>query len=197
VIVVVGLGNPGTEYAGTRHNAGWEVVDRLAARAGAELRRDRMLNALACRAGVGGKDALLVQPLSYMNLSGDVAARALARADGAPADLMVVCDDFHLPLGTIRVRGGGTAGGHNGLKDVERALGTREYPRLRIGVGAPTTQDSADFVLARFRPAERPAAEESMDRAADAVEAWAEHGLEWTMARWNGGPPGAPGRDRA
>jgi PTH1 family peptidyl-tRNA hydrolase len=195
LIVVVGLGNPGGEYAGTRHNAGFEVVDRLAARARSELRRDRTLNAMACRAVVGGRDALLLEPLSYMNLSGGVVARALARTEAGPADLMVVCDDFHLPLGTVRVRGGGTAGGHNGLKDVEKALGTREYPRLRIGVGAPTTVDSADFVLAKFRPAERAAAEESFDRAADAVEAWATHGLNRTMARFNGGPTGAPGRD--
>jgi PTH1 family peptidyl-tRNA hydrolase len=213
VRVVAGLGNPGEEYEGTRHNAGFEVVDRLAARHGGTLRRDRTLNAQAARVRIAGEDVLLVQPLSYMNLSGAVVRRATERAaDGAGgADpskgvdargLMVVCDDFALPLGTLRMRASGTSGGHNGLEDVEAALGTREYPRLRVGVGPVTTSDPKDFVLGRFRAAERAAAEESFDRAADAVESWVADGIDRTMATYNGGPPstdgkGAPGRTEA
>jgi PTH1 family peptidyl-tRNA hydrolase len=198
VLVVAGLGNPGDAYRGTRHNAGFEVVDRLAARHGGALRRDRTLNALAGRVRLGGREALLVQPLSFMNLSGAVVRRALERAaDGPggadPAGLMVVSDDFQIPLGTLRMRASGSAGGHNGLADVEAALGTRDYPRLRVGVGPCTREDPKDFVLGRFRPSERAAAEESFDRAADAVESWAEAGLERTMARFNRGPEGPAG----
>ena len=195
--VVVGLGNPGEEYRGTRHNAGFEVVDRLAARHGGSLRRDRTLNAEAARVRVGGEDVLLVQPLCFMNLSGAVVRRALDRAGdpgggpqtGAdPRGLVVVCDDFALPLGTLRMRASGSSGGHNGLSDVEAVLGTRDYPRLRIGVGPVTTADPADFVLGRFRAAERDAAAKSFDEAADAVESWVTLGIDRTMARYNGGP---------
>ena len=112
--------------------------------------------------------------------------------------MLVVSDDFALPVGTLRLRASGSAGGHNGLTDVEAALGTREYPRLRVGVGPCTMADPKDFVLGRFRPSERPAAEESFDRAADVVASWVEVGIERTMARYNGGPApegeAAPGR---
>jgi peptidyl-tRNA hydrolase, PTH1 family len=205
VFVVVGLGNPGAEYAGTRHNAGFEVVDRLAARAGTETRRDRTLNAEAARARIGGADVLLVKPLSWMNLSGAVARRAAERAGlleggvvrGVPG-LMVVSDDYHVGLGSLRMRASGSAGGHNGLADVEAALGTRDYPRLRVGIGPCSMADPKDFVLGRFRPSERALAAESFDRAADAVESWLAVGMERTMERYNGargaGPDEAPGR---
>lgn len=201
--VVAGLGNPGAEYDGTRHNAGFEVVHRLAARRGASLRRDRTLNAEAARVRIGGEEVLLVEPLSYMNLSGGVVRRALERAsdggDGAdPGALLVVCDDYHLPLGTLRLRASGSAGGHNGLADVEAALGTRDYARLRVGIGPCSTADPKDFVLGRFRASERAAAAESFERAADAVESWLEVGTDRTMARYNGPPDaeatGGPGR---
>jgi PTH1 family peptidyl-tRNA hydrolase len=201
VLVVVGLGNPGDEYRGTRHNAGFEVVDRLAARHGGALRRDRTLNAEAARVRLAGKETLLVQPLSWMNLSGAVARRALERATAGSGTagvidagaMLVVCDDFAIPLGTLRMRASGSSGGHNGLEDVEAALGTQAYPRLRIGVGPVTRGDPKDFVLGRFAKAERPVAEESFDRAADAVESWAESGTDRTMARFNRGPEGPDG----
>lgn len=205
--VVAGLGNPGEEHEGTRHNAGFEVVDRLAARHGGTLRRDRTLNAAAARVRIAGEDVLLVQPLSYMNLSGLVVRRAAERAADGPAGvdprgLLVVCDDYAIPLGTLRMRASGSSGGHNGLEDVEAALGTQEYPRLRVGIGPCTMADPKDFVLGRFRAAERAAAAESFDRAADAVEAWVGEGIERTMAKYNGGlpstdGPGAPGRTEA
>ena len=191
--VVVGLGNPGEEYDGTRHNAGFEVVDRLAARHGVSLRRDRTLNAISGRGRIGKDEVLLVEPLSFMNLSGAVVHRALERAagpEGEKPELMVICDDYHLPLGTLRMRASGSAGGHNGLTDIEAALGTRAYPRLRVGIGPNTMADPKDFVLGKFRPSERDPAEESFERAADAVEAWIEAGLERTMGRYNGGPAG-------
>ena len=201
MLVVVGLGNPGDEYRGTRHNAGFEVVDRLAARHGGSLRRDRTLNAEAARVRLAGKETLLVQPLSWMNLSGAVARRALERATAGSGTagvidagaMLVVCDDFAIPLGTLRMRASGSSGGHNGLQDVEAALGTQAYPRLRIGVGPVTRGDPKDFVLGRFAKAERPVAEESFDRAADAVESWAESGTDRTMARFNRGLEGPDG----
>ncbi len=174
------------------------MVDRLAARHGAGLRRDRTLNARSARARIAGREVLLVQPLSYMNLSGAVVRRAVERggpAGGAAApgvpdarELLVVCDDYALPLGTLRMRASGSCGGHNGLADVEAALGTRDYPRLRVGIGPCTMADPKDFVLGRFRASERAAAEESFDRAADAVESWASDGITRTMAKYNGGP---------
>jgi PTH1 family peptidyl-tRNA hydrolase len=141
-----------------------------------------------------------------MNLSGAVAKRALDRAtDPAevpdPRALVVVCDDYALPVGTLRMRASGSSGGHNGLTDVEAALGTRDYPRLRIGIGPCTAADPADFVLGRFRPSERDAAARSFDEAADAVESWVTVGIDRTMARYNGGPGtderGGPGRTEA
>jgi len=210
VRVVVGLGNPGPEYAGTRHNAGFEVVDRLAARHGVGTRRDRTLNADAARARIAGGEVLLVKPLSWMNLSGAVARRAAERAgllgeedadgtgEGGLAGLLVVSDDYHLPLGSLRLRASGSAGGHNGLADVEAALGTRDYPRLRVGIGPCSTADPKVFVLGRFRASERGPAAESFDRAADAVESWLAVGMDRTMAQYNGardaGPEDAPGR---
>src|SRR5688572_3651273 len=114
---------------------------------------------------------------------------------------MVVADDFALPVGTLRMRASGSAGGHNGLSDVEAALGTRDYPRLRIGIGPCGTADAADFVLGRFRPSEREAVDGSFDAAADAVESWVSVGIDRTMARYNGGPAsddgGEPGRTEA
>ena len=200
---MVGLGNPGEEYGGTRHNAGFEVVDRLAARHGAALRRDRTLHALAARARIAGREVLLAEPLSYMNLSGAVVRRALERAGAEPLPggagtpdprgLLVVCDDYALPLGTLRMRASGSAGGHNGLADVEAALGTREYPRLRVGIGPCTMADPKDFVLGGFRPAERAEAERSFDLAADAVESWVSVGIDRTMAKYNGGAREDPG----
>ncbi len=195
--VVAGLGNIGEKYAGTRHNVGFEVVDLLAARGRADLRRDRTLNAAAARIAVRGRDVLLVQPHSLMNLSGDVVRRALDRAGGTAAELLVVSDDYHLPLAALRLRGGGSAGGHNGLADVERALGTQAYARLRVGIGSPGRQDPADFVLSRFRAGERRPVDEAVERAAEAVEAWIVDGLEQAMARYNGAAGGAPGRTDA
>jgi PTH1 family peptidyl-tRNA hydrolase len=195
--VVAGLGNPGDDYRGTRHNIGFEVVDLLAARGGTQLRRDRMLDALAGRVVIAGEEVLLVEPQSFMNLSGNAVRRAMERAGGTVADLLVVCDDYHLPVGVLRLRAGGSSGGHNGLADVSRCLGTQEVPRLRLGIGAPGVSEAKEFVLARFRPGERRPVEEAVVRAAEAVESWVAAGLERTMARYNGGPKDAPGRSDA
>ncbi|MCS6976332.1 MAG: aminoacyl-tRNA hydrolase [Gemmatales bacterium] len=182
--VVVGLGNPGKRYLDTRHNVGFVVVDRLAqgpdvgpfaSRFDAEIaewRRD-------------GDKVLLVKPQTFMNLSGQAVRRIVDFYQVPPGDLLVVCDDVNLPLGQLRIRPRGSHGGHRGLQDIQRHLGTTEYPRLRIGVGQPEGGDLAEYVLDRFRPVERPVIEEAMGRAAQAVEVWLHRGIEAAMNEFN------------
>ncbi len=188
--IVVGLGNPGEEYTATRHNVGFEVVDRLAARHGATLRTDRRLAARVAPARVAGEETLLVEPLSYMNLNGPVVARIVREREVPIEGLLVVADDYHLPLGELRMRRQGTAGGHNGLKSLIGALGTQEFTRLRIGIGEAPPGGAVDFVLTRFRRSEKPVIEGALDRAADCVEEWCRAGADAAMNKFNG-PPGA------
>lgn len=165
MMVVIGLGNPGPEYAWTRHNAGFLVLDRLAARHGLAFRKQPLFE--SSRFGRN----LLVRPLTYMNRSGE--ALKSVRSKNPVDGLLVVSDDLYLPLGTLRIRERGGDGGHNGLKSIIESWGDGEFPRLRIGVGEPEgDRDSADYVLARFRPEERPVITEALDRAADLLEAY-------------------------
>jgi PTH1 family peptidyl-tRNA hydrolase len=188
VKLVAGLGNPGRQYAGTRHNVGFEVVECLAARHGAAFEpapRDAARQARWRRGGTGD-DVWLVEPLTFMNLSGE-AIGGLARYYRVdPTDLLVICDDVALPLGRLRVRGDGSDGGHNGLKSVAAHLSTSAYPRLRVGVGrGDRRRDLADHVLSRFELEEREDAARAVERAADAVEVWVESGLELAMRTYN------------
>src|SRR5262245_50573692 len=183
--VVVGLGNPGPQYAGTRHNVGFETVDYLASAPGVGPARAKF-EALVVEAREGIEQVLYVKPTTYMNLSGRAVRQILDFYKVPVENLMVVCDDFNLPLGKLRVRAKGSAGGQNGLKSVEQALGTQEYARLRIGVGAPAPGDAVDHVLGRFRPAERAVKEKMIADAAQAVLVWIKVGLEPCMNRFNG-----------
>jgi PTH1 family peptidyl-tRNA hydrolase len=182
--LVVGLGNPGRKYEATRHNLGYRVCDRLAEAFGASFDRDRF-ESLVAEAGVGGDKVLLVKPITFMNLSG----RAVSAAAGfykLPTErLLVVCDDFNLPLGQLRLRREGSHGGHNGLRDVIARLGTDAFPRLRMGIGPLAGRDPVPFCLAPFPPAEREAAEEMVQRAADAVRTALDSGLDEAMNRFN------------
>ena len=174
--LLAGLGNPGREYEGTRHNVGFRVVDLLAERAGAvwRVRGDRA-EALA-------GEVLLLKPLTYMNLSGPAVQSALGYRDAVASDCLVVCDDMALPLGAIRLRASGSSGGHHGLDSLIAALGTDAFPRLRVGIGSPPEgMPGADFVLGRFRPGEVP----SIAGAAEAAEAWVRLGLQRAMAEHN------------
>jgi PTH1 family peptidyl-tRNA hydrolase len=186
--LVVGLGNPGDEYAGTRHNVGFEALDLLAARRGL---RWQVEGQALCAFDEAAHCALL-KPLTYMNRSG-AALRAFARKrplDG-PASIFVLTDDFHLPLGALRVRPDGSTGGHNGLASVEEAVGAQSYPRLRIGVGEPGP-DSVDFVLSRFSAAERRVLEETLETAAWCAEDWVRGvSLEELQTRYNRRTPQA------
>lgn len=179
---IVGLGNPGSAYAGTRHNVGFDVVDEVARRWNAHL---RPWKSVADVAVLGARGVVLVEPQTFMNLSGDAVAKVAAFHKLEPSDVLVVADEVHLPLGRLRIRRSGSAGGHNGLKSIIQHLGL-EFPRLRVGVGrGQPGWDLADHVLAKFGRDERDAAAEMVTRAADAVEVFVEEGVEAAMNRFN------------
>jgi PTH1 family peptidyl-tRNA hydrolase len=184
VKIVVGLGNPGDQYARTRHNIGWMVLDRLAERAGWSG-RGRTRDASAITGGrFRGLDLLLAKPLTYMNDSGIAVRKVLAREHAPLSEMLVVVDDFALPFGRLRFREGGGPGGHNGLGSIIDELGTEKFSRLRIGIGEPG-RGFVDHVLSTFAPDERLRLDELLDAAADAVEAWAREGTSKASNRFN------------
>ena len=182
---VFGLGNPGPEYQTTRHNLGFWVVDLLCQRMRGRWRLPSR-NYTECRLTVGGASVTLVQPLTYMNLTGRAVDQFASRDGFHPAGLLAVCDDTALPLGRLRLRRKGSDGGHNGLASIIDALGTSEFPRLRLGVGpVPESTDQADFVLAAFGADEVDTARSMVARAADCVECWVREGVDAAMTRFN------------
>lgn len=182
--IVVGLGNPGSTYLGTRHNVGFDVVDILASGPGGGKFQRKFEADVA--AGLEGLEKVLyLKPLTFMNLSGRCVRQALDFYQVSPADVLVLCDDVNLPLGQLRIRPGGSAGGHNGLKDIEKQLGTQEYARLRLGVSGPGRSDLADYVLSRFKPSERDVVNDMNLRAAQAVACWMREGVAAAMNRFN------------
>jgi PTH1 family peptidyl-tRNA hydrolase len=184
VHLVVGLGNPGERYAHTRHNVAWAVLDELAARhAAAEAPGHATYRAR--RVVVSGHDVELLQPLTFMNLSGE-ALRAWRERYGNEHELLVVSDDVYLPLGTLRVRASGSSGGHRGLDSIEAAVGSRDYARLRVGVGqAESAAALREHVLQQVAPEEVPTLEQALRRAADAVECWIAEGALGAMNQFN------------
>ena len=185
--LVVGLGNPGRAYEHTRHNAGWAVLDEFAKRRRATFRRSwRRPVQTAKTALEGAGPLLLAKPLTYMNRSGDVLPGLMRPAGLAAQDLIVVADDVNLPLGTLRIRPKGGAGGHNGLKSVIERLGTEEFARVRVGVGAQREGRSlTDHVLERLDAAERQAVAAAAVQAAEALECLLVEGVESAMNRFN------------
>jgi len=184
--LVVGIGNPGKKYLGTRHNVGFEVVERVASRNAMHFERDKRLDAGLAKGRIGGEDVWLVEPHSYVNLSGPVVAKIARERDVAHDDVLVVVDDYNLSLGTLRLRSSGSAGGHNGLRSMIASFGSQEFPRLRIGIGSAPPGLAVDFVLTRFRPSERDRMDEAYDRAVDCVEDWTVHGTTEAMNKHNG-----------
>ena len=185
--IVVFLGNPGPKYAGTRHNAGFMTADKCEKATGAQIRRS-WSKALTDRITLDGRGVLLMKPQTYMNLSGDAVGPA-ARYYKVPADhVIVVSDDVSLPTGKLRIRTKGSAGGHNGLKSIIAALGTEEFPRVKIGVGAPPhpDYDMANWVLGAFRDQDAADMDAATARAWDAVESYIRSGPERTMDKFNG-----------
>lgn len=183
--LVVGLGNPGSKYEGTRHNIGFDVVDRLAA-GGSGVRFAPKFDGLLAEVEIDYRRVLLLKPQTFMNLSGRSVRQALQfyKLDPA-ADLLAVCDDLSLPLGKLRMRSKGTDGGQKGLRDIAQQLGTTDYGRLRIGIGENGPIDAADYVLTRFRPTERPIIDDTLITATQAVAVWVGQGVEAAMNRFN------------
>ncbi|MBI4493023.1 MAG: aminoacyl-tRNA hydrolase [Chloroflexi bacterium] len=183
--LIIGLGNPGKEYADDRHNAGFLAVERLAERLGVRFNQKRA-RSLVAAAEVDGERVSLAKPQTYMNLSGEAVRRLLAELGVRPDDLLVVYDDVDLPLGTLRLRPRGGPGTHNGMRSIVQALGTEAFPRLRLGIGAPgEAQELRDYVLHPFQPAERALAQETLERAVEAMLTFIRHDVATAMNRYN------------
>ena len=187
MFLIVGLGNPGAEYAKTRHNAGYSLAGKLAARWKADWRNERKFNARMARAEREERRVLLCQPRTFMNASGE-AVKAVLNFYRLPLKhLLVVVDDADLPLGEVRLRAGGSSAGHHGLESVEQHLATREFARLRLGIGRKDgAREITDYVLDRFDAAEAALMEKVLVRAADQAECWLDDGIEMAMNRFNG-----------
>jgi PTH1 family peptidyl-tRNA hydrolase len=189
--MIVGLGNPGPDYARTRHNVGFQTVDLLAERHGLSFdrfqRRARLgIGALDLRDGAA-KRVVLAKPMTYMNASGESVGALAAFYKIVPEDILVVYDDLDLPIGKIRLRPGGGSGGQKGIASIIKALGTEEFPRLRVGIGRPPGQmDPTDYVLKRFSAEQEREMTLARVRAADAIEAWLAQGIEAAMNQYNG-----------
>lgn len=186
--LVVFLGNPGPKYSGTRHNAGFLTADAAEKRFGVSINRSRF-KALTASCEINGEKVLFMKPQTYMNLSGDAVRQAVAFYH-LPADhVLVISDEMSLPVGKIRIRPKGSAGGHNGLKSIISSLGTDEFPRIRLGVGAPPhpDYDVKDWVLSVFRDQDAEAITHAAEQAAEAVETYINFGSEKAMNKYNGG----------
>jgi PTH1 family peptidyl-tRNA hydrolase len=183
--LVVGLGNPGDEYAATRHNAGFMLVDRLARAWGVEL-RGRLFKARTALARRGGDEIFLVEPKTFMNRSGSAVRQAMAGKDVPAERLVVAYDDLDIPLGEIRVRKKGRPGTHKGMISIAGEIRTDEFPRIRIGIGpCPAGRDAADYVLEPFRRDERPLVDKSLEEAAEALEMILDGRIDRAMTRFN------------
>ena len=186
--LVVFLGNPGPKYSGTRHNAGFLTADAAEKRFGVSINRSRF-KALTASCEINGEKVLFMKPQTYMNLSGEAVGQAAAFYH-LPADhVLVISDEMSLPVGKIRIRPKGSAGGHNGLKSIISSLGTDEFPRIRLGVGAPPhpDYDVKDWVLSVFRDQDAAAIAHAAEQAAEAIETYIKFGSEKAMNKYNGG----------
>ena len=184
--LVVFLGNPGLKYEGTRHNAGFMACDALAKARGVSVNRARF-RALTGKCSIGGESVLLMKPQTYMNLSGEAVKQAADFYKIKAENIIVVSDDVSLPIGKLRIRQKGSAGGHNGLKNIIQQLGTDQFPRIRMGVGAPPhpDYDMADWVLSTFKNQAAADMAESAKRAAEAVECYITQGAQKAMNLYN------------
>ena len=182
--IVVGLGNPGVRYEGTRHNIGFDAVASLLG--DRSVRPRHFDGGILVQAEIAGREIGLLRPMGYMNRSGGPVRRLLQSEGRSPEETLVVCDDYALPLGTIRTRRRGSDGGHNGLASILSALGTDEIPRMRLGIGNPPAgEDPADFVLSHFAPQEAAGVEDLLERAVRAIETAVGQGIETAMNRFN------------
>jgi PTH1 family peptidyl-tRNA hydrolase len=189
--LVVGLGNPGSKYQGTRHNIGFELVDRLAS-GGSGASFVRKFEGVLAETEIDYRRVLLLKPDTFMNLSGRSVGQAVRFYKLEPSEILVVCDDLSLPLGKLRIRPGGSDGGQKGLRDIAAHLGTEQFPRLRIGIGEQGDLDATDFVLSRFRSPERAIVDDALILASQAVAVWLTQGIDAAMNRFNGSPKTGP-----
>jgi PTH1 family peptidyl-tRNA hydrolase len=186
IFLIVGLGNPGAEYAETRHNAGFLLVEKLAAQWKCEWAKERKFRARVAKTARNGKRVLLCEPQTFMNLSGETVGAVKNFYQLPVGQLLVAADDADLPLGTVRLRGSGSSGGHHGLESIEQHVGSREFARLKIGIGRKdNAREITGHVLGRFDSAESELLKKVLDRAAGQVETWLDAGIEKAM-QWNG-----------
>ncbi len=184
-LIVVGLANPGAKYRGTRHNVGAMCIDELARRTGTRL-ENKVRDTELAETEIGDAPAIIARPITFVNDSGKSVRNILRKFNAEPDRLLLIVDDMDLKIGRLRLRAGGSSGGHNGLKSVRQVTGTDDFPRLRIGVGRPPAgSDPIQHVLGRFRPDERELIENAVSRAADAVEAIQREGLDRAMETYN------------
>ena len=195
--VIVGLGNPGTKYAGTRHNIGFDTVTALADKYNIKL-KDKKFNGLIGEGFIEGKKVMLVQPQTYMNLSGECVGLIAGFYKLEAEDIIVICDDINLDTGRLRIRAKGSAGGHNGLKNIIAHLGTEVFPRIRIGVGEKTEGwDLADYVLARFSGEDEATMRQAIQNAVGAVETSISYDIGKAMNLYNINPNPKPKKESA
>lgn len=193
--VIVGLGNPGTKYAGTRHNIGFDTVTALADKYSIKL-KDKRFNGLIGEGFIEGEKVMLVQPQTYMNLSGECVGLIAGFYKLDAEDIIVICDDINLDTGRLRIRAKGSAGGHNGLKNIIAHLGTEAFPRIRIGVGEKTEGwDLADYVLARFSGEDEATMRKAIKNAVGAVETWISYDIGKAMNLYNVNPNPKPKKE--
>ena len=187
---IVGLGNPGPKYSRTRHNAGFMVLEELARRHGAGFAQRELYR--ATRGSIGGEDVLLMEPLTFMNLSGKAVARGMRKFGFSPEDLIVVCDDLDMDTGRVKIKPGGRSGGHNGIQSIIDLTGYSDFVRVKVGIGRDPRIPSEKYVLSKFRPDEDGPLDDAISRAADAVEAIVTKGLEHAMNAINRRPSKSP-----
>ena len=188
--LIVGLGNPGPKYTGTRHNAGYMVITRLAKEWGVTAKFEPKLASMVGEARLDGQKVVLAEPTTFMNLSGEAVAKLLNWYKLTPEDMVVVYDELAIPLGTVRVRPDGSAAGHNGIKSIIQHVGHQKWDRVRVGVGPmPPGWKMADFVLGKFAPGEQKALEEGLTLATEATVCVVRHGVDPAMAAYNGLKP--------
>ena len=186
--LIVGLGNPGREYAGTRHNAGFMAADVVAQRLRLNWRDEKKFSSQTAKLDGHGRRLIVCKPQTFMNVSGEAAGPLAGFYKISPARILVLVDDADLPLGEIRMRARGSSGGHHGLESIEEHLGSRDFPRIRIGIGRvePAARQIAGHVLGQFSDEERAVLKEVLERVADQVDCWLASGIEMAMNRFNG-----------
>src|SRR5581483_1791184 len=185
--LIVGLGNPGAQYKRTRHNVGFVVAERLAKRWRAQFASEKKFNASLAWAHQGERKVVLCQPQTFMNASGEAVRTVAAFYDVPPARILVIVDDADLPVGQLRLRPGGSSGGHHGLESIEAQLGTREYPRLRVGIGRREgAREITGHVLGKFDSTEAALVDKVLTAAADQDETWVTAGIQKAMNQFNG-----------